>query len=55
MRIRYFSSTDTLLIEFRDALPKNPQDKVLKYQLRQEGVTAVTWDLETSGIRLEKR
>jgi crotonobetaine/carnitine-CoA ligase len=52
-RVPYFAVPR--YIEFRTALPKNPQDKVLKYQLRQEGVTAVTWDLETSGIRLQKR
>ena len=52
-RVPYFAVPR--YIEFRDALPKNPQDKILKYQLRQEGVTAVTWDMESSGIRLEKR
>jgi len=36
-------------------LPKNPQDKVLKYQLREEGQTAQTWDLEKSGLKVPKR
>ncbi len=42
-------------IEFRDSLPKNPQGRVLKYLLRDEGRTALTWDLETSGIQVRKR
>lgn len=42
-------------IEFRDALPKNPQGRVLKYQLRDEGKTANTWDLEDTGIKVSKR
>lgn len=42
-------------IEFRDSLPKNPQGRVLKYLLRDEGRTAGTWDLESSGIQVRKR
>ncbi|MDB5424862.1 MAG: putative AMP-dependent synthetase and ligase [Phenylobacterium sp.] len=42
-------------IEFRDSLPRNPQGRVLKYQLREEGCTPGTWDLDTSGIKLVKR
>ncbi|PWK91922.1 crotonobetaine/carnitine-CoA ligase [Fulvimonas soli] len=42
-------------IEFRDALPRNPVGRVLKYTLREEGVTPKTWDLEKSGIKVEKR
>ena len=38
-------------IEFRDSLPTNPQGRVLKYQLRDEGVTKGTWDMETSSLR----
>lgn len=30
-------------IEFRESLPKNPVGRVLKYQLREEGVTASSW------------
>lgn len=30
-------------IEFRDALPKNPVGRVLKFELREQGVTASTW------------
>ena len=42
-------------IEFRETMPKNPQGRVLKYQLRDEGKTAATWDQETSGITVAKR
>jgi crotonobetaine/carnitine-CoA ligase len=42
-------------IEFRDSLPKNPQGRVLKYELREEGKTAATWDQEASGIKVSKR
>ena len=42
-------------IEFRDSLPKNPQGRVLKYELRDQGCTPATWDQETSGIQVTKR
>ncbi len=42
-------------IEFRTSLPKNPQGRILKYQLRDEGKTATTWDLETTDIKVAKR
>ena len=42
-------------IEFRDDLPANPVGRVLKYQLRDEGVTAGTWDREAAGFTFERR
>lgn len=42
-------------IEFRDELPRNPVGRVLKYELRDEGVTSGTWDREASTIELKKR
>jgi len=42
-------------IEFRESLPKNPQGRVLKYQLRDEGKTPSTWDLEETDIQVAKR
>lgn len=42
-------------IEFRETLPKNPQGRVLKYQLRDEGKTSATWDLEDTEIQVAKR
>jgi crotonobetaine/carnitine-CoA ligase len=42
-------------IEFRDDLPRNPVGRVLKYQLRDEGATATTWDREAAGVVFERR
>ncbi len=42
-------------IEFRTTLPKNPQGRVLKYQLRDEGKTSTTWDLDDTDIKVAKR
>jgi carnitine-CoA ligase len=42
-------------IEFRDSLPKNPQGRVLKYELREQGKTPATWDLEATDIKVAKR
>ena len=42
-------------IEFRETMPKNPQGRVLTYQLRDEGKTAATWDQEASAIKVSKR
>ena len=42
-------------IEFREELPKNPQGRVLKYLLRDEGKTSNTWDLEETDIKVSKR
>jgi len=42
-------------IEFRAELPRSPVGRVLKRELRVEGLTPTTWDAETSGITVEKR
>jgi len=42
-------------VEFRDDLPRNPVGRVLKYQLRDEGVTKKTWDREAAGVVFERR
>ena len=42
-------------IEFRESLPRNPVGRVLKYQLREEGRTASTWDIESSGLKVARR
>jgi crotonobetaine/carnitine-CoA ligase len=42
-------------IEFRTALPRNPVGRVLKRDLRDEGVTPATWDAEKAGIEYERR
>ena len=35
------------------ALPKTPSNKVLKHELRAEGITPDTWDREAHGIRIK--
>ncbi|MEY2433065.1 MAG: carnitine-CoA ligase [Acidimicrobiaceae bacterium] len=42
-------------VEFRAELPRSPVGRVLKRTLRDEGVTATTWDAEAAGIAYEKR
>jgi crotonobetaine/carnitine-CoA ligase len=42
-------------IEFRAELPRSPVGRVLKRDLRAEGVTASTWDVEASSVTYEKR
>ncbi len=41
-------------IEFRGELPRSAVGRVLKRELRDEGVTPQTWDSSTSGITYEK-
>jgi len=52
-RVPYFAIPR--YIEFRDDLPRNPVGRVLKYELRAEGVTATTWDREAAGVTFERR
>jgi carnitine-CoA ligase len=44
-RVPYFALPR--YIEFRDKLPMSGLNRVLKYELRNEGVTAQTWDRES--------
>ncbi|MCU0270628.1 MAG: AMP-binding protein, partial [Acidimicrobiales bacterium] len=46
-RVPYFAVPR--YIEFRPDLPRNPVGRVLKYELRDEGVTPTTWDAEQAG------
>jgi crotonobetaine/carnitine-CoA ligase len=41
-------------VEIRD-LPRSDMHKILKGTLREDGVRPTTWDLEQSGIIVEKR
>lgn len=41
-------------VEFRDALPKNPSQRIEKYKLRKDGVNEATWDREKAGVKLER-
>ena len=42
-------------IEFRADLPRNPVGRVLKYELRDDGVTEATWDREASDFTFDRR
>jgi crotonobetaine/carnitine-CoA ligase len=42
-------------IEFRLELPRSPVGRVLKRDLRDEGVTPTSWDAEAAGVTYEKR
>jgi crotonobetaine/carnitine-CoA ligase len=42
-------------IEFRPDLPRSPVGRILKRELRTEGVTEATWDAEAAGAVYEKR
>ena len=52
-RVPYFAIPR--YIEFRDELPRNPVGRVLKYELRAQGVTPTTWDREREGVTFERR
>ncbi|AFR49499.1 AMP-binding protein [Gordonia sp. KTR9] len=41
-------------VEIRDELPKNALGKILKFELRNEGVTPDTWDREESDLELRR-
>lgn len=40
-------------VRILDALPRTPSEKVLKHELRKQGVTSDTWDRESAGIQLK--
>jgi len=42
-------------VEFRAELPRSPVGRVLKRELRADGVTPATWDAEQAGITYDKR
>jgi crotonobetaine/carnitine-CoA ligase len=42
-------------VEFRTELPRSPVGRVLKRELRTDGVTPATWDAEAAGVTYEKR
>jgi crotonobetaine/carnitine-CoA ligase len=51
-RLAYFAIPR--YVAFRDSLPKTPSERVEKYRLRAEGVTADCWDRESAGIVLSR-
>jgi crotonobetaine/carnitine-CoA ligase len=51
-RLPYFAVPR--LVEFRDDLPRTPTSKIMKFRLREDGVTASTWDREKAGIEVRR-
>jgi crotonobetaine/carnitine-CoA ligase len=51
-RLPYFAVPRYL--DFARELPKTENGKIIKYKLREAGITPTTWDLETSGYRLKR-
>jgi len=41
-------------IRFVDSLPKTPTERVQKVKLREEGITADTFDREAAGITIKR-
>ncbi|HUG04668.1 MAG TPA: AMP-binding protein, partial [Steroidobacteraceae bacterium] len=41
-------------IAFRESLPKTPSERVEKFKLKDEGITADCWDREKAGIILQR-
>ncbi|MES2025625.1 MAG: AMP-binding protein [Pseudomonadota bacterium] len=41
--------------EFRTDFPRSPVGRILKYELRDQGITPATWDREKAGVVLQKR
>ena len=41
-------------IEFLDSLPKTPNEKVRKVELREAGITPNTWDREKYGYKVKR-
>jgi len=51
-RMAYFAIPRYIAI--RSSLPKTPSERVEKFKLKAEGVTADCWDREKAGIQLKK-
>jgi carnitine-CoA ligase len=51
-RLAYFAIPRYVAI--RESLPKTPSERVEKYRLKEEGVTADCWDRERAGIKLRR-
>jgi crotonobetaine/carnitine-CoA ligase len=51
-RLPYFAVPR--FIDFASDLPRTENGKIRKYELRERGVTASTWDREAAGTRLKR-
>jgi crotonobetaine/carnitine-CoA ligase len=41
-------------VEFMDALPRTPTERIQKFLLKEAGVTANTWDREKAGVKVAR-
>ena len=48
-----FASPQPRYVRVLPELPKTPSSKVMKHELRQQGVTGDTWDRERAGIQVK--
>jgi crotonobetaine/carnitine-CoA ligase len=51
-RLAYFAIPRYIAI--RDSMPKTPSERVEKFKLKAEGITADCWDREEAGIKLQR-
>jgi crotonobetaine/carnitine-CoA ligase len=51
-RLPYFAVPR--FVEFRDELPRTPTSKIMKFRLREEGRTPLTWDRDEAGIDVRR-
>jgi crotonobetaine/carnitine-CoA ligase len=51
-RMAYFAIPRYIAI--RDSLPKTPSERVEKFKLKKEGITADCWDREAAGVKLQR-
>ena len=51
-RMAYFAIPRYVAI--RDSMPKTPSERVEKFKLKKEGITADCWDREAAGIELKR-
>ena len=49
-----FSENRRINVRILNELPKTPTAKVMKAELRKDGITPDTWDREAAGIKLKR-
>jgi crotonobetaine/carnitine-CoA ligase len=54
-QLPYFAVPRYFELRSSAEMPRSPVGRILKYKLRDEGVTAKTWDREKAGFQLKKR
>jgi acyl-coenzyme A synthetase/AMP-(fatty) acid ligase len=49
-----FAENRRINVRILNELPKTPTAKVMKAELRKDGITPDTWDREAAGIKLKR-